>query len=262
MMNRWYNEGIFDRDFFVRTGEERNAAIANGEIIAFSDGRGATWNNLNNGRAVNPDFDLVQIPGLALNRGETVQARQRNSFYKGNDTVVTTNCLHPERAVEFLNFGYTERGYLLYNYGIEGITYEFVGNEMIRTPLVLDDDVVGPWGQIQLLYRRHVPPALISWDSNPVNEYFHHINAVWSSAGIDLLMPPRVSHTEAESLFFAPTMTDIDTYLSENVVQLITGDRPLSDYDSFVNDLLNMGIERAIEIQQAATDRFEANRNR
>jgi putative aldouronate transport system substrate-binding protein len=36
------------------------------------------------------------------------------------------------------------------------------------------------------------------------------------------------------------------------------GLKPLSDFDSFVNQLKTMNIERAIEIQQTALDRFNA----
>ena len=42
------------------------------------------------------------------------------------------------------------------------------------------------------------------------------------------------------------------------VVKFITGQEPIENFDAFQARLRQMGIERAIEIEQAALDRFNA----
>lgn len=50
--------------------------------------------------------------------------RKSNHIRMGNISITTT-CQMPERAAEFLNWFYTYEGYLLTNYGEEGVAFEF-----------------------------------------------------------------------------------------------------------------------------------------
>ena len=69
---------------------------------------------------------------------------------------------------------------------------------------------------------------------------------------------PRITLTDVESTENANIMPDIVTFVTENTVKFITGVKPLSEYDGFVSQIKNMNIQRAIEIQQAALDRYNA----
>ena len=51
---------------------------------------------------------------------------------------------------------------------------------------------------------------------------------------------------------------DICTYISENVLQFIYGQKALSEWDGFVDTLYDMGIETAIAAKQAAYDAYLA----
>jgi putative aldouronate transport system substrate-binding protein len=46
--------------------------------------------------------------------------------------------------------------------------------------------------------------------------------------------------------------------ISETIPQFITGQKPMTEYDAFVEQLKSMNIDRCIEIQQAALDRYIA----
>ena len=45
--------------------------------------------------------------------------------------------------------------------------------------------------------------------------------------------------------------------ISENIVRFIDGTRPMSEWDQFVAQLEDMGLEDCCEIYQAALDRYE-----
>jgi len=53
-------------------------------------------------------------------------------------------------------------------------------------------------------------------------------------------------------------MSDVETYVSENIVQFIMGTRSLDQYDAFVQQLKDMGIEQALQIKQNAWNRYIA----
>ena len=51
-------------------------------------------------------------------------------------------------------------------------------------------------------------------------------------------------------------MSDIPTYYEQAVPEFIMGNRPLSEFDAYVDTLNSMGLDRCIEIYQTAYDRF------
>lgn len=52
--------------------------------------------------------------------------------------------------------------------------------------------------------------------------------------------------------------SNIDTYMDETVSKFVVGDLSLNQFDSFVQQLKDMGIEDCIAIEQAAYDRYLA----
>jgi putative aldouronate transport system substrate-binding protein len=52
-------------------------------------------------------------------------------------------------------------------------------------------------------------------------------------------------------------MADINTYVGEMRVRFFTGAESLDNFDAFVNQMMAMRLERAIEIQQAAFARHQ-----
>ena len=46
--------------------------------------------------------------------------------------------------------------------------------------------------------------------------------------------------------------------MDENVVKFVVGDKPLSEFDAYVDTLIQMGIEDCVALEQAAYDRYLA----
>jgi putative aldouronate transport system substrate-binding protein len=53
-------------------------------------------------------------------------------------------------------------------------------------------------------------------------------------------------------------MNEINTYQSEMEIKFILGTENLSGWDTYVSTIKRMGIDRAIEIQNAALARYNA----
>ena len=62
-------------------------------------------------------------------------------------------------------------------------------------------------------------------------------------------------HTEAEAVRFEEIWTDLRTYSEETLTRLILGQLDLDDWDSIINDLIRLGLEELLEIQQARLNR-------
>ncbi len=67
---------------------------------------------------------------------------------------------------------------------------------------------------------------------------------------------PGILMTSDENSEFSGIMADIKTYVSECTLKYITGEKSLDEWDSYVADIKKMNIDRALEIQRAAVERY------
>ena len=81
---------------------------------------------------------------------------------------------------------------------------------------------------------------------------------VWSTYESKNFIPTTVTMTTEETAEYAQYYTDIETFVQENNVKFITGDRSLDEYDAYRETLKNMNIDVCIKLQQAALDRYNA----
>lgn len=254
-MNAWYSEGLLDPDFATRKNNEMDPFIVNGQVGAFISGYGPSLNFQNNGQAQNPDFKLVQVTNPALKDGEKAQMRNQDSVNKGNATVITVGCENPDAAMKFLNFGFTEQGALMYNYGLEDVSYTLVDGKPEFTPAMTDGSE-GAWPQIREKYKKQTGPYNRDWAAAPLSDYEYGCMDAWSEAGTDLMVSLNVSLTSEESSKFNSIMTSVFTYLNENAPAFVSGTRPLSEFEAFRADLENLGLNDALAIKRAAYQRY------
>ena len=70
-------------------------------------------------------------------------------------------------------------------------------------------------------------------------------------------MPTRVAFTTAESEEYANTIGDIETVADERIARFIIGEYNFEeDWEDFISTIKGMGLERCIELKQAALDRY------
>ena len=69
-------------------------------------------------------------------------------------------------------------------------------------------------------------------------------------------MPSGVELSSDEGSENSAIMADIDTYVKESIPKFITGQLSMDDWDGFVKQIKDMNIDRAIELHQAALDRY------
>src|SRR5699024_4887141 len=67
------------------------------------------------------------------------------------------------------------------------------------------------------------------------------------------------NYTEEESDILSTSGTDIEKYVSEMRDKFITGDEPFSEWDNYVKTIEGMGLDKYLEIQQTAYERYKNN---
>lgn len=257
-MNKWYNEGLFNKDFgsiaYDPMGGELAELQANGTV--------GVWCTSGEGIG-NITQDVSCVPNLVQNEGDMDHQTSTSLVTDSTNTYVTSCCEDVETAMKFLDYLYSEDGILFYNYGFEGIDYTLDEN---NTPRFTDAVINNEYGvDVTNMLRIRRPYTLCSslmilyataeFNTDLKNEAWE----VWSS-NIDgaYYIPSNVSMNAEETQTSSYYVADIVTYASQMIPQFIAGDVSLDEWDAFVAKLKEMNIETCIEAEQSAYDRCMA----
>lgn len=265
-MAKWYAEELIDPDFAAMDGASVKSMITTDAAGAFF---GSLAGNLGGYNAVLkevcPEGQIVGAPWVAMANGKVYQQEGEHArALTGNGAIVTTACQYPEIAVQWLDAHLSDEGHMLMVFGIEGESYEMIDgyptftDEIMNNPDGLTYDIA--------LAKYSLKPntsEVMDDDGRCMEQYSLQTEAqkdaaaVWGAGDLSLLMPP-VSMTTEESQEYSKIMSEVNTYASECIVKFIMGQMDLNEFDAFVENMNGMGLQRAIEIQQAAYDRYQA----
>ena len=261
-MKQWYAEGLIDQEFPTKTDTTNDITTDKAGMWVGNFWQPNTWKS----QSVSSDvFKVVAGPYPTLNSGEKVAFKETNYAVQQNNTAITTSCKTPEIAVKWLDYKYSEEGYLLCNFGIEGESYNMVNGEPQYTDFFTENK--NPKGyefyNAQYYYLMGKGPYLRLWS----REMFSYTDDAWdmlhtwedSSTGEAVLPNNALTMTPEEGEAFNVINSDVSTYVNQQTVAFITGQQELNDenWNKFVETLKSQGIEEAVGYKQAAFDRYQ-----
>lgn len=254
-MNKWYNEGLFDKSFGSIVYDPMGGKLA--ELQAA--GTVGVWCTSGEGIG-NITQSVSCVPNLVLEAGGIDHMTSTSLITDTTNTFVTSCCEDVETAMKFLDYLYSEDGILFYNFGFEGVDYEIDEN---GTPQFTEAVVNNEYGvdvpnmlRIRRLYQQCSSMMLLYGTAAYNIDLKNQCWDVWSS-NMDgaYFIPTNVSMNAEETETASYYVADIVTYASQMIPQFISGDKPLSDWDSFVAELKEMSIEECVAAEQSAYDR-------
>jgi putative aldouronate transport system substrate-binding protein len=260
-MNEWYEKGYITKDFSSLNLQQVLGLFDSGEIGAYSNSVDVAYT-----RSRRTNIPTESAPNPRLSAGQQLHTGMANwPIDSGTSfpTAVTSSCGDIERAIKFLNFGYTEKGYLIYNYGTEGKTYAMVNGKPQFTDFMLRNPDGKTASNVSFIYKIHFAPKWCAPDTEAHPGVVSNPDALkwrlkWSEdPNVDdsyRMLP--VSMTEKETDEYTRIMVDIDAYAVEMKLKFIIGAEPLSRFDDYIKRLNDMKFQRAKEIIQAAYDRL------
>lgn len=274
LMNSWYEMGLLDEDFATRDGKSWEAMITSGRAGAIVAAYGSIGPWLAAGRSMNPEFSLAPAPMPVVNKGDELHIRNASPNIRDNRGVVTAACENVPVAMEWFDYNFTDEGFLLMCYGVEGVSYTMepmgdfgfdadffprsirAGGEkpMFTDFMVNNPDGIDFWDLVGH-YKVHNGPMLRNPMSYVMAPEAVEAMQIWGEAGSDWVMPP-ISLTEAESSRYAQIMADVQTYYTEMTLKFIMGLEPLRNYNAYLSQLEALSVGEARDIRQAALDRY------
>lgn len=193
------------------------------------------------------------------------------------DIVINADTEYPATAFRWMDYLYTEEGSLARYYGLEGVHWEvaeqglvdIAGNPATWTNLVPDSEentfaingfIQSEWGGIGGVGDRfslsanpedlnpdgHTKNQVRFLASQVMGQYVPPIDEQW------VPLPVDADIVEEYSIVKTNVMDVVKQFTS----QFIAGQRPMSEWDVFMNELDRAGLERYVELSQIAYDRF------
>jgi putative aldouronate transport system substrate-binding protein len=264
-MAKWYAEGLIDSNFATNDSAAMNSNLLTGQAGAASfwigSGLGMYLPEL---RKTNPKATLAAATYPVLKAGDTPQFNSLLNPFDGGGACITSSCKNIDIAMKFLNYGYTEKGRKTWNYGRESISFTIDNGVVNLTPAVTQHPESWPLGQAWSKYAHGVYPGPYFSERRFLELYYPYPEQIaaleaFTAANMRAHLMPPTSPTPEESSEFGRIMTNIRAYEDEYSLTAILGTVNIdSTFDAYLAQLKRLGMDRAIEIQQGAMQRYNA----
>ena len=257
-----YEEGLISSDFVSYTQSQTKPpedVVLNGKTGVFNEDVASITSYTNNVEGM----ELRALPAPLQEAGEKLKMAPKAALAATLNTLsVAESCEYKEEALQFLDYLFSEDGSVLANWGIEGETYDIIDGEKVFKDEILND----PLG-FQISQLINICPGfvrMLDWDVTYLtyNEAQKEAVDIWMTAfESDEATFPRdyVTYTADESETMSQLESTIETYCEECRLKFIIGDMDLEkDWDNYVAEVENMGLDELMEIYQDAYERYEA----
>jgi putative aldouronate transport system substrate-binding protein len=263
MMNRWYSKGYISKDFTSVDGNQINTLFDTKKIgmqigpIVANFNRGATLG-----------FEVTSAPYPRLKTGDQLHFEDTNIWpLQGKDTlmaVISAKTRYPEAAARWLNYGYTDAGIELMNWGVEGLNYNVINGKKVYNDLMLNNPKFGT-EEASYIYKMHFAPKVTIFDTvahanllkSPESLASRFLWADDPNVDSSLNLPPY-QRTVMEQNLYTRIMSEISTYTDEMILKFITGAENLDRFDAYTAAINGMGLSELLRSEQGAYDRYLA----
>lgn len=270
-MNKLYSEGLLDPDFMVQDRTTLQSKILNGEVGAWIEMMPAGLGTMRSqilAEDPNSDFYPIGVLNPVAKEGQKLRYKQGSLAYIGSGAAITTSCKDIATACRVLDYGWSEEGNMLLNWGVEGVSYEMVDGWPQMTQDIINDPQGVP-SQAFSLYRqlngpypmdhtqRIVTKTDYTLEEGQVDENIAALD-LWSSTanGVTRAGIPSTTMLAEEASEYATTFNEIGTYTEEMFSKFIMGAEPIENFPQYQDTLQSMGLSRVLELQETALERY------
>ena len=257
----WYEKGLLDNDFVSIDSQTLDSNILNGKTgVTYAAGGSGLGKWLESMANSGTDFDLK---GFSLPYAFMI-GNIDTPYYGGGSVAISANCKNPKLAARFLDYGFSEEGHMLYNFGIENVSYTMVDGSPVYTDEINNNPDGLTMAQAKLKYFRASNVGPFVQDEKYIEQYYSKpqqqeaLEAWLTRYEIESpMMYPKATLTADENSEYSAIMTEVDAMVKEKTAQFIIGTLPMTEYDNFISDIKKLKVERAIELKQAALKRYK-----
>ncbi len=182
--------------------------------------------------------------------------------------VINSKTEYPELLVKMADYQLSDEMVELCSWGVEGTTYTIddSGNKKFTDEILTADNpqaVMAEYGLygsmacrpgIAFMPDSHngyfdIYPKARAWDGEEMIEAnAWELFSILNEKGINQQAPaePAIVLNEDETQLRVDNITPMDTFVDENIAKFIAGERPMSEWDVFVDEISNYGDYQAV----------------
>lgn len=272
LMHSWYEKGFFSQDLISLSGAamDRRAQddlVINGQVGYMMQGVDRYTNYVEStsieGWDIEPSRNIVKEDGQITHFAPNDPIAESNG-----SIVITTACEDIEAACRYVDWFYTDMGIETMNYGPEGVTWNWSadGKDRLFTAALYNDQVYNEnAGSAAMIYTGYM-----AWPS--ISDPYSGMYYSQTTKGIDAvemylkdnddtyyLNEKLINFTTEETEIINSKLADVSTYIAENLVKFFVGEKDMSEWDAFIADLDQLGLQEIIDTYQTAYDRYLSN---
>ena len=267
-MNRLYTAGIISQDFFSDTSEDLSSKarldFGLGTNSLVSVGANNTSDIIMN--VGDDSFEMAVMPYVSNGAIENHLGPSDGLMdtMKDNDPwCFSTECKDIAPLLEMVEFLFSDEGYLLTNYGVEGETYTMVDGKPQYTDLIVNNPDGLSYFFASYVYATNAASGFFPY-INDMSKSFYDFNDNQWQVYEDLKglsdcaynYPSYATMTTEEAAAYNSIESDLSTYTDSRVLEFITGAADIeAEFDAFVDTLYDMGLQDMVDFKQAAYDR-------
>lgn len=262
------DDGIIDRDFLGLDGDRgvQNTLCGNGGIAIWQ----ANADKMEEiyGYAEDPNFKVAAVPNVTADPDAPYVWKQQQSLInKRGGFSMSTSCENPELVCQWENFFWTTDGYNMVNYGVEGESLKFEGDEPVfdwETPVTATGaNAPNAEMALELFTMKRFAGGYMDNDRLLPTFPESALAAVdlWTLDATDeRYYPDTIVFTVEENEAIAEYEGDFLTFAPTEILKFLSGAAELNDetWDAFVSTCEDMGINEIIDVYQTAYDQHLA----
>ena len=260
LMNDWYNKGYIDASFastaadnnfyaeYLTTGKAGAIDVTYHDILPL-------YNSL-----LEEGQSVVATETPRMTADQQLHTGQYEWRVAGSKTGLNAKIQNPELAIKWWDYCYSDEAALLFNWGIEGVSYEMVdGKPRFLDSLVNNADGMD-YGVWAWKYKLFNGPYLFDMWAMPEKQVELSVAAIgtWAKDNDRAYNMPPIERPADSNAEYNNIMSEVNTYRLQMILKFIMGVEPLDKYDEYVATMNDMGLERAIELQTEALALYNA----
>lgn len=259
---KWHAEGLIDKEFSLaddKAVDSKMVGDKSGATVGLLTGGIGRY--LDNMKTKNPKFNLVGTTYPTLTKGETPFAGQFDDKYNPKaSAAISKSSKNVEIAARWLDYAYSKEGNLVYNFGVEGKSYNFENG----FPKFSDYIMKNPEGKTYAVMQPQFMKlnGAFSVDPRASEQVYTYpqmkdAQAQWAKTDAKKHnLPQSITPTPEESKELATITSKTNSYFAQMFVKFVMGAEPLDNFDKYVDEMKKLGIEKAITIRQNCYDRY------
>jgi putative aldouronate transport system substrate-binding protein len=268
-MADWYAKGLIDPDIATVDSKAIDAGILSGQVGASAGWIGSSMGKWTTAARVAGDneFLLAAAQFPVSKKGDKPEyGYKTRPVMMGVSAAATTNCSNVELAARLLDYGYTEEGHILFNFGIEGESFTWADKDGEKYPQYTDLILNNPDGlsitHAMGPYTRSNYNGIMIQDKRYLEQYYtqqEQVDALtlWAQVDMGKHVLPAVTILPEESDRYSEISANVSTYIEEMILKFVTGKEPIENFDKYKAQLKEFGIEEMIAMRQAAYERWK-----